>query len=72
MFHFRAVLCCVSLNLNEMKFLVENHRKYVCIAGILLSLYAYFIELMVEMNGSYNPYCEITARMNCTAAFASK
>ena len=52
--------------------LKEKYRIFVCIAGILVSIYAYFVEHMVHSNKSYGPFCELSRSWNCTAAFTSE
>ncbi len=41
------------------------------IIGILLSLYALYVEKKVEKNKNYSAACDINDRMSCTKAFKS-
>ena len=44
----------------------------VSILGLLLSVYAFFVEKKIEKSKSYKPLCDISKKISCTKAFASK
>ncbi len=46
--------------------------QITAIAGILLSIYAYYIEKKKEKEHSYKAICDINERMSCAAAFSSR
>ncbi|KAF7280589.1 vitamin-K epoxide reductase [Rhynchophorus ferrugineus] len=43
-----------------------------CLIGLGLSLYAYAVELHLEQNKNYKPYCDLAEHMSCTKAFDSQ
>ncbi|CAG9773974.1 unnamed protein product [Ceutorhynchus assimilis] len=45
---------------------------FFCLVGLGLSLYAYTVELTMEENKGYKPYCDINPHMSCTKAFGSE
>ena len=44
----------------------------VAVIGVLLSLYAYYVEKKHEKNKNYKALCDITDKSSCSAAFSSK
>ncbi|MBW2985390.1 hypothetical protein KY313_01930 [Candidatus Woesearchaeota archaeon] len=44
----------------------------VSIIGFLLSIYAFSVEKKSEKSKSYKPLCDISKKISCTKAFASK
>ncbi|ENN71153.1 vitamin K epoxide reductase complex subunit 1 [Dendroctonus ponderosae] len=44
---------------------------FFCLVGLGLSLYSYTVELAMEGNKNYKPYCDISPHMSCTKAFGS-
>ncbi|XP_050298555.1 vitamin K epoxide reductase complex subunit 1-like protein 1 [Anthonomus grandis grandis] len=44
---------------------------FFCLVGLGLSLYAYVVELHMDENKNYKPYCDISPHMSCTKAFGS-
>ena len=44
----------------------------VSILGLLLSVYAFFVEKKIEKLKSYKPLCDISKNISCTKAFGSK
>ena len=44
---------------------------FLCIAGIALSVYAYFVEFMKSHEKNYVAYCDISAYMSCSKVFSS-
>ena len=44
----------------------------VPILGLLLSVYAFFVEKKIEKSKSYKPLCDISKKISCTKAFGSK
>lgn len=45
---------------------------WAIVFGILISIYAYYIELKAKKSKSYKAFCDIGDRASCTKAFASK
>ncbi|XP_055939527.1 vitamin K epoxide reductase complex subunit 1-like [Argiope bruennichi] len=43
-----------------------------CISGLLLSIYAYHVEVKKEEDANYTAMCDISEHMSCTAAFSSQ
>ena len=44
----------------------------ISIFGLLLSVYAFFVEKKIEKSKSYKPLCDISKKISCTKAFGSK
>lgn len=42
------------------------------LAGFLLSLYAYLVEVKYEKDRSYQASCDISSKMSCTKAFSGE
>ncbi|GBM71329.1 Vitamin K epoxide reductase complex subunit 1-like protein 1 [Araneus ventricosus] len=55
----------------DLKFL-QVATTIFCIAGLLLSIYAYHVEVKKEKDENYTAMCDISEHMSCTAAFSSK
>lgn len=45
---------------------------FIAILGLLVSLYAYFIEQKISQDHSYKPVCDISDRISCSKPLASK
>lgn len=43
-----------------------------CLIGLGLSLYAYTVELRLEQNKNYKPFCDLAEHISCTKAFDSQ
>lgn len=43
----------------------------LCIVGIVLSIYLYFVEIRLKKNPAYKPYCNISDKISCTAPIKS-
>lgn len=43
----------------------------LCIVGIILSIYLYFVEIRLKKNHAYKPYCNISDKISCTAPIKS-
>ena len=42
----------------------------LCLAGLALSLYAYYVEVMMEASGGeYEALCDVSERVSCTKVF---
>ncbi|KAJ8959651.1 hypothetical protein NQ318_021839 [Aromia moschata] len=50
---------------------VNSWLTLSCLVGLGLSLYAYAVELQVEMNENYQPICDINPHVSCSKAFKS-
>ena len=44
---------------------------FLSIVGILLSVYAYIVELMKKNDKNYIAYCDINALISCSKVFTS-
>ncbi|GFS97956.1 vitamin K epoxide reductase complex subunit 1-like protein 1 [Trichonephila clavipes] len=55
----------------DIKFL-QVATSILCLAGLLLSIYAYHVETKKEADEDYTAMCDISEHMSCTAAFSSK
>ncbi len=44
----------------------------VLIFGLLLSVYAFFVEKKIEKSKLYKPLCDISKKISCTSSFSSK
>lgn len=55
-----------SLKLNSLiSFLVSSF-------GLLLSLYALYVEVKMESDSRYKPLCDLGPKISCSAAFLTK
>ncbi|KAJ8935230.1 hypothetical protein NQ314_012926 [Rhamnusium bicolor] len=50
---------------------VNSWLTLSCLIGLGLSLYAYTVELQVEMDDKYQPMCDIHPHVSCSKAFKS-
>ena len=42
----------------------------LCLAGLALSLYAYYVEVMMEASGGqYEALCDVSEKVSCTKVF---
>lgn len=46
--------------------------KYVAGIGIILSIYAYYVETQSELDSNYEAMCDINEHISCTKVFSSK
>ncbi|XP_076367268.1 vitamin-K epoxide reductase [Tachypleus tridentatus] len=44
----------------------------VCVVGLVLSFYAYYVEIEKEHNKDYKALCDISDHMSCSTVFTSK
>ncbi|KAK3085097.1 hypothetical protein FSP39_024141 [Pinctada imbricata] len=44
----------------------------ICFLGIILSLYAYYVEFQAEHNSQYKALCDISSKMSCSKVFKSR
>lgn len=51
---------------------VNSYFTLSCVIGVLLSCYAYVVELRKEADAGYVASCDISEHMSCTKAFSSK
>ncbi|XP_072014419.1 vitamin K epoxide reductase complex subunit 1-like protein 1 isoform X1 [Amphiura filiformis] len=56
----------------EFKMAQQIPRFILCILGILLSLYAYYVETTKEVNPGYQAFCDIGQSISCSKVFTSK
>jgi vitamin-K-epoxide reductase (warfarin-sensitive) len=54
-----------------MPFTLIQGIQLTALAGLLLSIYAYYIEKRAERQKDYKAVCDIKESMSCTAAFTS-
>ncbi|XP_071944107.1 vitamin K epoxide reductase complex subunit 1-like protein 1 [Antedon mediterranea] len=47
-------------------------RVFLCLAGVILSLYALYVENMKEINNAYTALCDINEQVSCSKVFTSK
>lgn len=45
---------------------------FSCLFGVLLSVYAYYVEVRAEEDSSYQALCDISQRISCTKVFTSE
>lgn len=45
--------------------------QFISLAGLLLSLYAYYVEIRVQKDASYKAVCDLNNRVSCTRALKS-
>lgn len=46
--------------------------KYVAGIGVILSIYAYYVEIQSEKDSNYEALCDINEHISCTNVFSSK
>lgn len=46
--------------------------KYVAGIGVILSIYAYYVEIQSEKDSNYEALCDINEHISCTKVFSSK
>ncbi|XP_013781109.1 vitamin K epoxide reductase complex subunit 1-like protein 1 [Limulus polyphemus] len=44
----------------------------ICVLGLILSFYAYYVEMEKEHNKNYKALCDISDHMSCSTVFTSK
>jgi len=44
----------------------------LCLIGILVSVFAYYVEKAKEENSDYRAVCDISETVSCSAVFASR
>lgn len=45
---------------------------FLCLTGLGVSIYAYFVTLNLEHNSNYMARCDISEHISCTKAFKSE
>ncbi|CAB4005818.1 Vitamin K epoxide reductase complex subunit 1 1 [Paramuricea clavata] len=51
---------------------VRNFRHFLCLLGIVLSVYALYVEVKKMQDKSFTAMCDINAKMSCSKVFSSK
>ncbi|XP_018572936.1 vitamin K epoxide reductase complex subunit 1-like protein 1 [Anoplophora glabripennis] len=51
---------------------INSWLTFSCIVGLGLSLYAYTVELQLEMDEKYQPMCDLNPHVSCSKAFSSE
>lgn len=46
--------------------------KFVAGIGVLLSIYAFYVETQSELDSDYEALCDINEHISCTKVFSSK
>ena len=49
-----------------------NSIVITAIIGVILSIYAYYVEKKHEKNANYKAFCDISDKASCSVAFSSK
>ncbi|XP_077290241.1 vitamin-K epoxide reductase [Arctopsyche grandis] len=60
---------------NETTKLLQTYNKYIivtCAVGVILSAYAYYVEVLAEGNYDYSALCDISEHISCTKVFSSE
>lgn len=55
--------------------LLQSYNKSIavtCAVGMLLSAYAYYVEVSAESDHDYNAMCDISEHISCTKVFTSE
>jgi len=47
-------------------------HSFLCVLGIALCLFAYYVEIQKEINGSYIAMCDISPSISCSKVFNSR
>lgn len=50
----------------------SNGIALSCLVGLLLSLYALYVEIKAEANDNYEAMCDINEYISCSKVFTSK
>jgi vitamin-K-epoxide reductase (warfarin-sensitive) len=51
--------------------LIQNWISIISLLGLLLSIYALYVERKIEIKKNYKPICDISEDMSCSKAFTS-
>ena len=51
---------------------VRNFRTFLCLLGIVLSIYALYVEVKKMQDKSFTAMCDFNAKMSCSKVFSSK
>ena len=51
---------------------VRNLRISLCLLGVVLSVYALYVEVKKTQDKSFQALCDINSRMSCSKVFSSK
>ena len=51
---------------------VRYFRTFLCLLGIVLSIYALYVEVRKMQDKSFTAMCDINSKMSCSRVFASK
>lgn len=65
----------IMMKRNERAKILQNYNNYIvttCAVGLLLSAYAYYVEVSAESNHEYNAFCDISEHISCTKVFTSE
>ncbi|KAJ8312459.1 hypothetical protein KUTeg_009832 [Tegillarca granosa] len=51
---------------------IRSYLLLLCSLGLILSLYAYYVEVVAEHNKSYKAMCDFSAKISCSKVFTSQ
>ncbi|XP_046811122.1 vitamin K epoxide reductase complex subunit 1 [Lucilia cuprina] len=51
---------------------INNKLRLWCILGLILSLYATYVEIKLLLNKDYRALCDLAPKLSCTAVFNSQ
>ena len=51
---------------------IKSWTIFFCFTGLVLSAYAYYVELKKSQDDSYTAMCDINEQISCSKVFTSK
>ncbi|XP_064460339.1 vitamin K epoxide reductase complex subunit 1-like [Ornithodoros turicata] len=63
---------CVGATLSDRLRFIRTINSFLCVFGVVLSIYAYHVETQKERDSQYVAMCDVSAHMSCSKVFTSR